>query len=62
MTGTPSTSEYSDYAEYSAVEGIVSDENAPVEYFNLQGIRVENPAAGIYIRRQGTHTSKIIIK
>ena len=54
--------EYSDYAEYSAVEGIVSDENAPVEYFNLQGIRVENPAAGIYIRRQGSETKKVLIK
>ena len=53
---------YSDYAEYSAVEGIVSDENAPVEYFNLQGIRVENPAAGIYIRRQGSETKKVLIK
>ena len=54
--------EYHDYAEYSAVEGIVSDENAPVEYFNLQGIRVENPAAGIYIRRQGSETKKVLIK
>ncbi len=37
----------------------VDDENAPVEYFNLQGIRVANPEAGIYIRRQGNNTTKV---
>ncbi len=36
------------------------DPTAPVEYFNLQGIRVANPAPGqIYIRRQGTTATKI---
>lgn len=34
--------------------------NAPVEYYNLQGIRVANPAAGeVYIRRQGTEAIKV---
>ncbi len=47
----------------SGVEGVIAaDENAPVEYFNLQGMRVENPAAGIFIRRQGAATSKVVIK
>lgn len=46
----------------SGVEEItVEDENAPVEYYNLQGIRVANPSNGIYIRRQGNRTSKIIL-
>ena len=36
--------------------------NAPVEYFDLQGRRVTNPSAGIYIRRQGSHSSKIYVK
>ncbi|MDE6317621.1 MAG: hypothetical protein K2L73_04395, partial [Muribaculaceae bacterium] len=36
------------------------DDNAPVEYFNLQGIRVENPGNGIFIRRQGSRVEKII--
>ncbi|MGN0211021.1 MAG: hypothetical protein ACI391_07920 [Muribaculaceae bacterium] len=36
------------------------DANAPVEYFNLQGQRVTNPANGqILIRRQGSNASKI---
>ncbi len=34
---------------------------APCEYFNLQGIRVDNPAHGqIYIRRQGNTATKVI--
>lgn len=36
-----------------------ADADAPVEYYNLQGIRVSEPAAGIYIRRQGS-TAKVV--
>lgn len=45
----------------AGVEGIVVDNNAPVEYFNLQGIRVANPANGVYIRRQGNTVTKVIL-
>jgi len=39
------------------------DVNAPVEYFNLQGIRVANPEAGqILIKRQGSKASKVVIR
>jgi len=39
-----------------------NDDNAPVEYYNLQGIRVNNPGAGqILIRRQGSKVSKVIL-
>lgn len=38
-----------------------TDENAPVEYYNLQGLRVLNPENGIYIRRQGSKVTKVII-
>lgn len=34
--------------------------DAPVEYFDLQGRRVINPSAGIYLRRQGHVTTKVI--
>lgn len=34
--------------------------DAPVEYFNLQGIRISNPENGLYIRRQGTKSVKVI--
>lgn len=43
----------------AGLEGVEADNNAPAEYYNLQGIRVANPANGIFIRRQGTKTSKI---
>lgn len=39
-----------------------ADINAPVEYFNLQGQPVANPANGIYIRRQGSKVAKVIIR
>lgn len=42
----------------------VATDNAPVEYFNLNGIRVtgDNLPAGIYVRRQGNQISKIIVR
>lgn len=48
----------------AGVESITADDNAnaPVEYFNLQGVRIENPANGIFIRRQGSAVSKVIIR
>ena len=45
----------------TGIDGIDA-ENAPVEYFNMQGIRVENPESGLYIRRQGNKTEKVVIK
>ncbi len=53
---------FSDYALYTGVESPVVEDNAPVEYYNLQGVRVTNPATGIYIRRQGTSVSKVLIR
>lgn len=43
----------------TAITTVGSDENAPVEYFNLQGVKVDNPEHGIYIRRQGNKTTKV---
>ena len=36
-----------------------ADADAPVEYYNLQGIRVAQPACGIYIKRQGS-TARVV--
>lgn len=42
---------------------IANDENVPVEYFNFQGIRVNQPAAGsIVIKKQGAKTSKFVVR
>lgn len=47
----------------SAVNSIVVDsENAPVEYYNLQGVRVVNPQNGLYIKRQGNKATKVLVK
>lgn len=40
----------------------VDNSNAPVEYFNLQGVRVANPENGVYIRRQGNKATKVLVK
>ncbi len=39
-----------------------ADENAPVEYYNLQGIKVKNPSNGIFIKVQGSKVSKVLIR
>lgn len=47
----------------SGIESVVAaDENAPVEYYNLQGVRVANPTAGLYIIKQGSKVSKAILR
>ncbi len=45
----------------TGVEGITVD-TAEAEYFTLQGVRVANPSNGIYIRRQGNTTTKVLVK
>lgn len=53
-------------AELGAVNDIVVDNDnaaAPVEYYDLQGRRVsDTPAAGLYIRRQGTQAVKVLVR
>lgn len=58
-------SDWSDYVTFSTksagIDNIIAGDSSdsPVEYFNLQGIRVTNPAAGtVVIRRQGGKTTK----
>ena len=47
----------------SAVEGIeVEEAEAPVEYYNLQGVKVAEPSKGIFIKVQGNKASKIYVK
>lgn len=50
----------------AGVDGIEVDgsEAAPVEYYNLNGIRVNGDsfAPGIYIKRQGRKTTKILVR
>lgn len=40
----------------------IDDDNAPVEYFNLQGVKVNNPENGVFIKRQGKKVEKVILR
>lgn len=45
----------------TSVEDVIAGESKAVEYFNLQGIRVENPSNGLFIKRQGGKLSKVVL-
>ncbi len=46
----------------AGVENVATDAsaNGPAEYFNLQGVRVNNPENGIFICRQGNKVTKVV--
>lgn len=49
----------------SGIEDVAVDsDNAPVEFYNVNGMRVDgsNLTPGIYIRRQGTNATKVLVK
>ena len=47
----------------SGIDNITTqEENLPIIYYNLQGVRVNNPANGIYIRVQGNKATKELFK
>ena len=45
----------------TAIDEVEFDENAPVEYYNLQGVKVENPEKGIFIKKQGKKAIKVVL-
>ena len=58
---------FSNLVEVKLLSGVTDapaiDNNAPVEYFTLRGVRVARPAAGgVYIRRQGAAVEKIAVR
>ena len=52
--------------DVSGVEDIVVEEmeeiDAPVEYYNLQGVKVAEPSNGIFIKVHGKKVSKVYVK
>ncbi len=44
----------------SAIEEVAAD-NAAVEYFNLQGVKVANPENGIFVKKQGAKATKVVL-
>lgn len=45
----------------TAVAEIENETNAPVEYFNLQGVKVSNPENGLFIRVKGNKAEKVVL-
>lgn len=52
------------HSDAVGVEDVIAEEDAdaPIEYYNLQGIKVEKPENGIYIKVQGKKVSKVYVK
>lgn len=52
------------FAISNGLEGVDVNEEAPVRYYNLQGIEVaaEDLTPGIYVRREGNKASKVSIR
>lgn len=40
---------------------VAADEETEAVYYNLQGIEVTNPGAGVYFKRQGSKVTKVIV-
>ncbi len=60
--GATSTSVKGSTDKTSGVESpIIDNADSQVEYYDLQGRHVNNPEHGIYIRRQGSKVSKVVI-
>lgn len=45
----------------SGTEVNIFNENLPVEYYNLNGVKVVNPKNGIFIKKQGNKTTKVVL-
>ena len=59
---TKAAAKYSFTVGTSSVIDIEVNEEAPAEYYNLQGVKVENPSNGIYIVKRGNKVTKQYIK
>ena len=55
----------SEDGQTTGVENVIDELNSnytKVEFYNLQGVRVDKPAAGVYIQRQGNSAVKVLVK
>ena len=61
---TKAASKYSFNTENVGINKVTidNDANAPVEYYNLQGVKVTNPSNGVFIKVQGKKSEKVYIK
>lgn len=64
-----SVTERDEWKEYAKPEGVIGqisaddiDFSAPIEYFTVDGRRVANPTAGLYIVKQGAKVAKHLVR
>ncbi|MDE5706024.1 leucine-rich repeat domain-containing protein [Muribaculum sp.] len=61
-------SEWKEFTNYqpvgntSGIESIEAADNTEAVYYNLNGVRVDNPTSGLYIKRQGNTAVKVLVK
>ncbi len=48
--------------EEAGIESVIVDNSDECEFFDLMGRRVVEPVSGVYIRRQGNVTDKVVIR
>ena len=47
----------------AAVDSIDFDDDTPIQFFNLQGVRIDNPIPGtVYIMVQGRKSAKVLLR
>ena len=46
----------------TAISTVETANNAPAVYYTLSGVKVEKPVAGVYVKRQGGKSVKVIVK
>jgi hypothetical protein len=61
VSGTKITTPFNLLTDSSIHSVYVDSNNAPVEYFNIQGMRVVNPTRGLLIKRQGSKSEKVVL-
>lgn len=52
------------YDVASGIERVEIEENEEADYYNLQGVKVDvkNAQSGVYVKKQGSRTSKVFVK
>lgn len=61
-SGKPDCTDLGVYHGFDGVDNIEVEADAPAEYFNLNGMRVENPGSGIFIERRGSQVRKVVLR
>lgn len=47
--------------EEAGIKDISEGDNAPIEYYDLNGIRIDEPEHGVFIHKQGSKIKKIVL-